>query len=430
MAISMGAAILGSAVLGTGASLYGSSQASKAAGKAADQNAALQREQYLQTRADLSPASSTLAPTMAALSQRLGVSGGGGAAAGGAAPAPGGGSYTGGAQFLPGSLTPAGAQGFSSADLAAIRQDWPGIEQEFNRVSASADPNSPQFQQTGADSLDNFTTAWYDQRRNPADYTYTPQGQQQAAGTQAAGAGQADVPGQTLQTYTRQDATRPGFSQAEPTYSTPQGPNLSGDAYRGSEYYQLGLADDLANVNNSFAARGLLKSGGALKGFQEASANNFNKNYGNWANQQLGVWQTNLNQFNADRAAGLGQYNLNRNVFNQNFDTDRTRTDNIFESDRAYDTNRYDTQTGNLFNLANMGQSAAAGQANAGSNYAAAATANNNSRASVQGNAAIAGANGINNLINTGLTAYGMSQNPFATSGGGFQVSPAGGWGF
>lgn len=422
-------ATLGAAVIGGGASLLGSSQASKAASKASDKNAAIQQQQYLQTRADLTPYSSAGNAATAQLLQRFGLSGGG-ATGGTATPAN---ASTGGAQYLPGSMTPAGAQGFSSADLAAIRQDWPGIEQEFQRVQATADPNSPQFQQVGADSLDNFTKAWYDQRRNAADYTYTPPGQQQTATASTSGeAPKSTVPGDALGTYTRQANDRPAFSQAEPTYTTPQGPDLSAAAFEASPYYQQGLADTMRNVNARFGARGLLKSGAGLRGATDAAADNFQQNYGNWSNQQLGIWNTNLGQFNADRAAGLGQYNLNRNVFNTNFDNDRARSDNIFESDRGYGTNRYDVQTGNLFNLANMGQNAAAQQGNAGQNYAAAATANNNNAASIQGNAAIAGANGINSLINTGLTAYGMSQNPFATSGGttNFRVSPAGGWGF
>lgn len=48
-------AIVGSAVIGAGAQMFGASKAADAQTKAADKAAALQREQYAQTREDLSP---------------------------------------------------------------------------------------------------------------------------------------------------------------------------------------------------------------------------------------------------------------------------------------------------------------------------------------------------------------------------------------
>ena len=446
MAISMGAAILGAGVLGAGASAYGSSQASKAAGKAADQNAQIQQQQYLQTRADLSPYSGAGNAATAALMQRLGLSGGGATSGGVGAPA-----NTGGAQYLPGSMTPAGAQGFSTADLNRIRQDWPGIEQEFQRASAAADRNSPAFQQKGLDSLDNYTRYWYDNMRNPADYSITPQGQQQAQPTgQPTGQQPSAIPGQTFDSAnnggmgqrpggTLTTSARPIFDQAMPDYGDAPDADTYFDNFETDPGYQFRLNEGTRNLNASYGAKGLLKSDAAIRGITDYGQGLASQEYGNWWNRQNTRFTTDLGQYNQDRNVALAQWNQDRNVFNQNFNTDAARADqnNIFnlnrgdanwESDRAYNTNRYDAYTGNLFNLANIGQSAAAGQAGAGQNYAAAATANNNALASVKGNAAIAAGNGINNAINTGMQAYGMYQNPFAGAGsGGFKV---GGWGF
>lgn len=55
MAIGMGAALLGSAVIGGGLSVMGASKSASASKKAAAQSAAVQREQYAQNSANLNP---------------------------------------------------------------------------------------------------------------------------------------------------------------------------------------------------------------------------------------------------------------------------------------------------------------------------------------------------------------------------------------
>lgn len=424
------AATVGGAVVSSNAS----SKASKAATKASDQNAAIQQAQYAQTRADLQPYASAGNTATAALMQRLGLSTPATATTATATPAT---TATttpakSGPSVLPGvpdtgsgvianASAPATTAG--TQDWAQLLKDRPDVMAAYTQGHATADQNSPHTAAVGlADNPEDYAKYWYNNMGGNTSYQFPQTATATTTPTQPAATAASTIPGQTLTSAdngglgARPDATRPGFSQAEPTYTAPAALDVSAATYQNSPFYNLGLAEAERNVNASFGARGLLKSGAGLKASTDTATNNFLTNYGNWANQQLGVYNTNLAQYNTDRNVGLGQYNADRNVFNQNYNTDTARNDNIFTTDRAYNTDQYNTYTGNLFNLASQGQAAAAGQANAGQNYAANATANNNALASVQGNAAIAQANGINSAISTGLQAYGASQNPFAST--------------
>jgi hypothetical protein len=222
---------------------------------------------------------------------------------------------------------------------------------------------------------------------------------------------------------------RPTFTEAQPTIGT--GP-MSADYVNPANFttspgYQFRLDQGLQGVNAGYAARGLLKSGGAMKGINDYAQNTASNEYGNWFNQGMAKLGADQGQFNNDRSTSLAQYNQNRNIFNTNYNadtarydanynTDRAYADNNYNTDRAYNTDLYNTYTGNLFNIAAIGQGAAAGTAAAGNNYVNGMTANNNNAATVKGNAAIAGANGINGAINTGATAYGMYSNPFSVN--------------
>lgn len=454
-------ATIGAAAVGAGASVYSANKAAGAAGKAADQNAQVQREMYQQTRQDLSPYAQAGVPAVNALQARLGLGSGYGQG-----PAAGQSSgYSSQPQVRPTSTGPAQAQGggLNIQGSSPLGIGLNALNQQPQAQASSANPgynldaNGGYAQNAGqgismqeaqailqdrpdvanSEWLAGLSSSQIGDRTGDGQVTAEDRAAYWLANYGAKEGYQAPPPPAAQQqdglAYDidnngglgpRQNITRQQFGEAQPTYNTPGGPDLSAQAFESSPYYQQGLEQGMRNLNAKFGARGLLKSGSAMEGAVGFAQDNFRNNYGQWANQQLGQWQTNLGQFNADRAAGLGQFNLNRNIFNQNFESDRARTDSIFESDRGFNTNRWDTQTGNLFNLAQMGQSAAAGQANAGQNYAAAATANNNALASVRGNAAIAGANGINNAINNGLTGYGMSQNPFG-GGGGFGSVPS-----
>jgi len=76
---------------------------------------------------------------------------------------------------------------------------------------------------------------------------------------------------------------------------------------------------------------------------------------------------------------------------------------------------------GNLQNEANTGQAAASGLSGAGSNYANAVSANNNSAASATGNAALAGAANTNALIGNAIKGFGSAAG--SSSYGGVDTS-------
>lgn len=75
MPIGTAAAIIGGSLLGAGASIFGSSKAASAQKKAAQQAGAIQKEQYEQTRADLSPYRETGANALSRYTDLLGMNG-------------------------------------------------------------------------------------------------------------------------------------------------------------------------------------------------------------------------------------------------------------------------------------------------------------------------------------------------------------------
>jgi hypothetical protein len=419
--------VIAGAIAGVGAvgaaaiSSSAASKASKAASNATAANNQLEREQYQQTRADLQPAVSAGNTARDALMQRLGLSGPAAApAATTAAPA----SVKTGMSTSP--LMPAaganpspaapaqGAPEMTSQQAQAILADRPDVAGSawLNGIDPSVIGD-----RTGDGKVTQDDRAAYWEANYGSKEGYTPP---TVSAPAPAASTPSTVPGQTLTSSdngglgARPQVSRPTYSEAQPGQV-----DLSAQSFEASPFYNLGLADTMRNVNASYGARGLLKSGAGLKGATDAASANFMQNYGNWANQQLGIWNTNL-----------GQYNANRNVFNQNYNTDTGRNDNIFNSDRAYNTDQYNNYTGNLFSLAGSGQNAAAGQATANQNYASQTAANNNSNASVQGNAAIAQANGINNAISSGIQAYGAYSNSNPFGSGGSAASTGGAYGF
>lgn len=154
------------------------------------------------------------------------------------------------------------------------------------------------------------------------------------------------------------DARAPVYQQAK-TYSAPGAPDVSKDAYAKSGYYQLGLKTGMDNLNANFGARGLLKSGAAIQGATDFGQQNFAKNYGDFYNQQMDLYKTQLNQFNADRSAELNQLN-----------TSNSYGLDAYKTERVLDTQDYNTNTSNLYNLASMGQQAAGNVTQAASQYA------------------------------------------------------------
>ena len=89
----------------------------------------------------------------------------------------------------------------------------------------------------------------------------------------------------------------------------------------------------------------------------------------------------------------------------------------------AYGTGLADTYgqqyVGNLQNEVATGSSSANALAGQGQSYANAVSGNNNSAATVSGNAGLAAASGVNALTGQALSAYGLSQGGSSFGGGG-----------
>lgn len=373
----MPVALIASAVVGAGATLYASSKASGAAKDAASQNAALQQQQYQQTRQDLSPYNQAGYGALSALQKELGLVG-----------------QNANGTPLSGSLT--------ADQIAQIKTERPDVaaEAEVALKNGSA-------QSLGVHDVDSYVQLWYNKIRPDAGETYKlPEKTGQAP----------PMPAQPEETG-RPELPRPAFTEAQPslTEGAPD-PASYFVNFETSPGYDFRLKEGMRNLNANFGARGLLQSGSALKGAQDYGQGIASSEYNNWWNQQFQRLQADRGQFNDNRNTGLAQYNQNRNLFNTNYNFDTARSDQNFNSDRAYDTSRKDTRIANLFQLTGMGQGAAGATANAGQNYVSGMTSNNNALASAQANAAISGANSFNNLLGAGVQAYGMYQNPFAAS--------------
>ncbi len=171
------------------------------------------------------------------------------------------------------------------------------------------------------------------------------------------------------------------MSRAAPSFTRPdQGsaPDAGGffGNYEETDDYKFLRDKNLKAVNNSFGARGVLRSGGAARELmREASAlASLDKNQ--WFGRQNTLYQSALQQFNLDRGNS-----------NDNFNSDRGYGTSMWADARDYATNRQDTKTDNLFRLTGVGQSALGAVTSAGST----ATANNS-------NALQAGTNATNGL--------------------------------
>lgn len=419
MAISTAAALLGSAVIGAGASYAANKSATKtaanAANQAADANAAVNQRIYDQTRADLAPYNQAGTSALAALQARLGLSPGGAqatpvataasnSAAGsrpsvisaqgfggytpiGAAPGPGGGNVN----SLP--QTPQGP----TADLQGYLTANPDVAQFYDTFRQTPE-GAAQLASLGVSSPEQF-----------AQYHYDTFGQQEGRAlpmTEAAAPAVDPNAPPDLMNQARPDALEvPTFER--PTDMT--APDLASyfTNFEADPGYQFRLTEGLNAVNSASAAAGKLRSGDAAKALQARGEGLAAQGYQDWWNRQAGLY---------DRANQQYQYGQNRS--DQNFLDDRSygtnlwntqqnRRDNIFSEDRGYQTGRYDTLTGNLFSLTGIGQNAAAGAANAGNVFATNSAANNNSRANTTANAAIAGANNVTNLFGSAANAAG-----------------------
>lgn len=423
--IGTAAAILGAGVLSAGAGVLGASKAAKASQQAADENAAVNREIYQQTRTDLSPYAQGGVPAVSALQQRMGLTSPAPSASrpaaaaqystvpiatmtgpppAGTAPlasygaAPASVNYAankaagGSAGTSPG--TPIGEpppppptaapSGHSPAEVLSLRPD---VAAEYQQESTRDAKSQANLAAMGIHSAEDFAAWW--QKTYGVNEGLPPQ----ATPTTDAGTAPGPTGPQSptdLITARRPDAMPP------PTFGEAPQFGFSAEDFKQSPGYAWARDEALRGANAGYGARRLLKSSAAVKGIMGRAEGLASQEYNNWFGQQQQRQAADRGQYNADRAYGSGLW-----------DTQQNRQDNIFSQDRGFQAGRYDQDTANLFGLANIGQSAAAGQANAGNAFAQAQTANNNMAATNTGNAALTAANMFSNTLGQGVQAYG-----------------------
>jgi len=151
--------------------------------------------------------------------------------------------------------------------------------------------------------------------------------------------------------------------------------------------------------------------GTSLAAGQRTTDNALNNNNAQYAyeaaanqNDAKNAFAITNNQFGA--TLGNQQDQFKTGLTQANYNTDRAYKADAFTGDRAYQANRYDTQTNNLFSLSGSGQAATNNNSAAAQNYANAFGNNSMSAAAATGNAAMAGAGQVNNLLNTGVNAF------------------------
>lgn len=410
MALSTAAALLGGAVISAGVGAASSSSAANKAANAsqyaADQSAQVQREalQLAQQNTATSRAAGDLSTN--ALAARLGLIPTGSTVSAPAniyAPAGG-----------VGTTNPAATSGnvytsnvpYSGTTAQAGSPDWNVYLQQNPDVAAAVNSQGGGgFEGATAEQRAADHYARYGQSEGRALSTVTPQQAQAAAPvTDVVLSPQSQVP-----TYTRPEAiATPNFTRPEYTPTL----NVSYDDYLKSgdaKAADFDIAKQGGQVQASLAAQGLLNSGAALKRLQEVGQDNKVKYYNQFRDYTTG-------QYNTDRSRFDSNFNFDTALAAQNYQYGQNRQDNIFNLDRAYgtdlalnnrnyETGRYDTQTGNLFQLANLGQGAASTYTGAAQNSANAQSQNLFSNAANQGNAALAGAANLNSLLNAGIGA-------------------------
>lgn len=456
MAIGTATAILGSAVIGAGASYLSNksaaNKASDAARYAADQNAAVNREIYQQTRSDLAPYNQAGQLGLTALLQELGVTQAAQPAPAQPAARP--------AMATAGTGTPAGAQpGFGFGDMTAEqRAGWvgtgnvrqapsaagkpdggfagtsplaptatvapaaptpdfnayvqsdPAIMAEFNRNMASG-KGREYLSSLGISTPEDFGRWHYDTYGRNEGRTLPMT--QPAAPTTPTGQGPATPqgpsparPGTDLMTADRPEAgPAPVYTRAD-DLSAPDMASFFSN-FEADPGYQFRLKEGLNAVNAASAARGKLRSGDAAMALQERGEGLANQGYGDWWNRQYQLARAAQDDYRFQQGRQDLLFENDRGFGEDRYRYTTARNDNIFDTDRAYQTNRYDQNISNLFGLVGVGQNAAAGTASAGNVFAQNQTNSNNQRATTTANAAIANAQNTSNLFGSAAQAVG-----------------------
>lgn len=407
MAIGTAAAILGSAVIGAGASALSGASATKAASKAsqnaADSSAAVQNRALDLQQQNTATQRAVGDASLNALAGRFGLS-------------------------TPTAQQSAATPKVGAPNYAALLQSRPDVAAAVN------DPNG------------GFNGATPEERA--ADW-YTRYGKES---------------GVELPTYTAQDipatptpvvdaqgnytAARP-TAGAAPTYQAPalgQAPTYQAPAFRETQVapldvslgnyqqspdYQFQLDEGNKNITNNAAVTGTLGSGAALKALQKYGQDLALGDYSQWrsyatnqyntdrsnvqgrddAANSFGTTQANNQYAAANNAFQFGaNYNANNalnayNAANGAYQYGTNLANTNYNSDRDYATGQYNANTNALLTLAGQGVSATGANNNAIGQNANALSNIYTSNANTQGNAALANAGLVNSALGTGVNA-------------------------
>jgi hypothetical protein len=191
----------------------------------------------------------------------------------------------------------------------------------------------------------------------------------------------------------------------------------------------------LDSVNAKSAARGMLRSGGAVKALATLGSDLASQEYNNWFTRQNTLYNNARNAFTTDRSFQGNLWDTKQQRADNNYTDDRgyktgrwqydvDRGDTNFNIDRGYQTDRGDTNTRNLFDLTRVGLDAAGNVSGAGTHFA-------DSASSIYGNKAdAASANYFNRAQANSYALNGVANagaNLFANWGGGARSPVAGG---
>lgn len=191
------------------------------------------------------------------------------------------------------------------------------------------------------------------------------------------------------------------------SYTAPQAFSYGAADYQASPGLDFAIKRGVGAINSQAAANGSMYSGAALK-----SVGQF-------------VADSQLKDFQNERAFAQGQYTDQRNFGRANYLDDRNYDTGRYDADRGYLTNRYDQQTGVVSNLAGIGANAAAGVGNAGAAYANNAGQALQQNAANAGNAGLVSSSNFSSLLGQGINALAYTQrppttvNPYATNNSG-----------
>jgi hypothetical protein len=189
-------------------------------------------------------------------------------------------------------------------------------------------------------------------------------------------------------------------------------------SYQKSPYYDFVQSEGLKGLDHVASSMGGLMSGARVKAAERFNNNLASTDYTDWRNYTTG-------QYNIDRGRADNQYTQDLGQY----DADRARSDGLYADDRAFTTGRYDTRNNQLMSLAGFGSASTNATNNAAQSFAQSDAQARMAGATAQGNGQIQGANaltsGINNLVTTGAYLGGrLMSNPTSYYGVNPSYSP------